>query len=128
MPNLQPHVTSLELSIALKEAGWPQEGWCFAWFKWRKSGNTYIANCDSYGQSSIAWGKTDDADKVAAAPLASELMGRMDGTITLRWEEYKKRWKAHVLGTGPGPQLEEHLPDALAKLALRLMKEGIIRF
>lgn len=24
MPNLQTHVTSLELSLALKEAGWPQ--------------------------------------------------------------------------------------------------------
>lgn len=147
---LTTHVVSRELAEELKAAGWPQGGSCFAWFRWRKSGKVFLDEGSSTDHSLTVCGKTDHAEKIAAAPLATELMGRMPTRVNPadRWHRFFiKYWKTvyidgetiyrangeddcclygeeYLLDT---PIEEPTFPDALAKLALHLIKEGILK-
>lgn len=84
---LSSHTTSLELSLALREAGYPQSDSLFIWTRaWtrkggtlRKDGKWYIAYNQYHGEGNLA------------APLASELLATLP-----------KHVKGHVLQICPG--------------------------
>lgn len=133
MSNLETHTTSLELSLALKEAGSPQEGSLFYWFKWRKSGGYQLME-DARDVSRTAYGENDEADKVAASPLASELMARMPYKGDY-WFKVTRRpsglWLVELLSKRGGwvcSFLEMELSNALTELVLYLVKDGKMKF
>lgn len=143
------HTTSLELSIALKEAGWPQEESLFYWQvikiqKDKSSGGSLISRSDKPTLPKYVNFKlpTENILEYIAAPLASELMeqivskssshtllsleevgenliARKNGKYLVKRNEYSETIKGHYANS---------MPDALAKLALHLIQEGIIKF
>lgn len=137
------HVVSQGLAEELKEAGWPQKDSEFYW----EMCDLYLENGAYVGEGngfedwdvvhSSGDGLTDGDEDHVAAPLASELMERMPGLIGGRFlritktasEDYLAFYEDNTLGapvddTTIEDQLDKTLPDALAKLALHLMKEG----
>ena len=140
MSPLTNHTTSLELSIALKEAGWPQDLAFFRWIrpegpelspvqKFAKEGDFILTDTNySFPEE---WGNY-------AAPLASELMERMlnkpiliDGVgSVLAVEKYRNFFFVGFRNFSAAGEVKsgESLPDALATLALFLVKEGKMKF
>lgn len=138
---LHPHVVSQELAEELRKLGWPQNRSTFYWWK------------DDFGDWAIL--SSEDApddpdsaiepDRFIASPLASELLERMPSHFLdsegLRydlnlwkdtvwnaaywWDEDSRRL---VPSMNLPAQMDANPCDALAKLAIYLMKEGIIKF
>jgi len=141
---LTPHVVSLDLALALRENGYPQEN---ALFYWRSPLPHYGYNEWSLGDCQMAHG----ADNVAA-PLASELMEKMpEKTWMQKVEQFEGEgctWIAQCSFRAKGTKyitysnmgvieddhkahrligVRERLPqDALAALFLHLRKASLI--
>lgn len=130
---LSNHVTSLPLSIELRDAGWPQEG---SQFYWCEIGQQMpYQDTEFSGEYVLRYkGKLreefEDLRDMVACPIATELMERMpDKTFVTRWEG---RYRARTSFDGPkikgiSSQGMDTAPDALAKLSLHLIKKGILR-
>ena len=127
-----PHVVSQELAEELRKLGWPQE-----------SLYRHVAFLD-YGNGQRLWSpkgwylvSKDDQmfwrprveEHWCAAPLASEMLDQMPEYIYV--QKRRKTWYCCLqdseLDTIP-TETASTLPDALAKLAINLIKEGIIKF
>lgn len=78
---LSNHTTSLELAIALRDAGWPQEGSLFYWVKSKLNDSPWelITNEGKEQIENNGWPSFD----FVASPTASELMERMKHETTL---------------------------------------------
>lgn len=128
---LTTHVVSQGLAEEMKKAGWPQEGSTFYWLRQRKSEwilvqywmlETYV---DETGHTHFS---TRGDTEVIAVPLASELLERMPHGIAV----FKKPlgdYAAECNDREEGyiNESAETASDALAKLALHLIKEGILK-
>lgn len=129
---LTTHVVSQSLAAELKEAGWPQEGSTFYWNTWgNKFGNPFI--------TASKGGLVEDMTPyLAASPLASELLERMPVSVSIENDERTNKLMVMKLestwlcqyefldsdGDGWGVYADASLPDAIAKLALHLLKEN----
>ena len=139
---LSSHVTSLALSLALREAGYKQEGSMFIWTRaWtrkggelKKDGKYYLAYNQYHGEGNLA------------APLASEILedeimnGYVIGTTWFKDEERhavcswyetysngeaKQNEYEHVAPYAP-PCYRKTLPDAAANMWLHIHSQKII--
>jgi hypothetical protein len=126
MPNLQSHVTSRELSQALKEAGWPQEESLFYWYRqesyygagiFQKEGEPFL---DTYIDE-----PGFPCKRLCSAPTASELMERMKRKTTFILTAHEDDEEFTLISQGK--TFQGTVPDALAKLALFLKQEEIIK-
>lgn len=144
---LTTHVVSQGLAEELKRNGWPQEGSEFYW----EMCDLYLENGAYVGEgkgfkdwnvvhSSIDGIENGDKDHIAA-PLASELMERSNlltvrrnGSAVGGWTACTPPYMSEaenvlVFDDPKGLSFQaETAPDALAALALHLMKEGKMKF
>lgn len=143
---LTNHTTSLELAIALKEAGWPQGNSLFQWII--LSSPSASANEPTLVYQDVVLDELP-VDQVYAAPIASELMERIGNAFnewSMGYDDSGCYYRFFYGGRGAGGMVEgcggsfsvldlggenepENTPtNALAKLALHLIQEGIIKF
>lgn len=124
------HVVSRELAEELRDAGWPQEGSTFYWSVPKPdAGNTEnekrtLKTINAIIVSSgISYGPCFTN---VAAPLASELMERMPGGYFAyrRGSSWLTGKDLHHIAVAVA---NDSMPDALARLALHLIKEGILK-
>ena len=146
---LTNHTTSLELSIALKKAGWPQEESLFYWVNppdgsWHLQSDGICGGFDC--DVPRAW---RDGGEAIASPTASELMQKIGSAFnewSMGYDDSGCYYRFFYGGRGAGGMVEgcggsfsvldlggedepENTPtNALAKLALHLIQEGIIKF
>lgn len=132
----------------MKRNGWPQAGSVFYWFSYdfENGRGAFVGYGKGILKHQLVWsGNEGDhtGDKnYAAVPLASELMERMQDPHDQKIIVFKvitgSGGYGAMLGSLTGNHgvvfpKEEHietaatLPDALAKLALHLIKEGILK-
>lgn len=128
---LTSHVVSHSLALALRDAGYPQSDSLFIWTRaWtrkggtlRKDGKWYITYNQYHGEGNLA------------APLASELMERMEGRLQHRFlltiqkpdpDAYSAAYDDTVNAESLAYNCEKTLPDALAKSWLHLRKASLI--
>jgi len=139
---LHSHTTSLELSVALRDAGWPQEESTFYWVNFQNTRSTplklawrlvraeeshafTVAATEELGRKLEEMvGGTEWVESIAS-PLASEiLMGLPDGYMTYRigssWFIRTNEEKVPVAVAMDTPQ------NALGKLWLFMKKEALI--
>lgn len=135
------HVVSLGLAEELKANGWPQEGSTFYWAKMKDSveyelvmravddsDTRYTCPTHYLVERNAIVGMYPERIK-AAATLASELMERMPEFISVRRNVSGWHCELHNAGLVHTPWSSgEKLPDALAKLALALIREGKMTF
>lgn len=118
---LHPHVVSQELAEELRKEGWPQEDSEFYWVLSPKTGLWDLWHSASlYAEGAIA-----GAWKKVSAPLASELMERIENNFDLFYGG--RLWYAKE-PVGDEQFTDKNVCNALAKLALYLKKEGIMKF
>jgi len=125
MTPLSNHTVSLDLSLALREAGWPQEPYFYKWFL--VDGKKHVLlNHDEFMRYK------DFENSLlghAVSPLASELLDRMkDQTFIITHDEATNNFV--VIGVGLtflGEDFRGTLPNSLAKLALHLIKTGSMK-
>jgi len=137
------HTTSLELSIALKKAGWPQEESLFYWSSatskdFRLIYLTDYRSVDNPYDDHLKDLLEDGSDEVVSSPTASELMERMPYRCPMHGggmnicTSFGGGWFVgygnHQNSEGCHVEEDADIPDALAKLALHLIQEGIIKF
>lgn len=125
---LTTHVVSQGLAAELKSSGWPQEGSAFYWsrYDFENEHGAYVGD----GKGIEAWMLVHGEDVLEiddtfiACPLASELMERLPDFVNL--SRSHRGCHASILDRDLEPieEIADTLPDALAKLALHLMKEG----
>ena len=123
---LTTHVVSQGLAAELKEAGWP----CNSEFCWVRDtayvddNRVYREASEPYLMSRSLRGIRAGYEVIAPAPLASELMERLPDFVNL--SRSHRGCHASILDRDLEPieEIADTLPDALAKLALHLMKEG----
>lgn len=147
MSPLTNHTVSRELAIALREAGWPQPPKHKSIFYW----NPKVDGSWAIERAQLSVRRLEDTSNSSvgmvliesvAAPTASELMERMNAVEV----EGRLYWLAITKGTDvlycasyehyhhdsvdvlPGEVWEENICEALAKLALFLVKEGKMKF
>lgn len=114
--NLKKHTTSLEISLALRDAGYPQG---VSIFYWVDDGEGELHDWTVVKEGWTQMKKID-------APLASELMERMpDGYFAYRrgssWFTGKDLHQIAVAVAS------DSMPNALATLWLHLNKEGLLK-
>jgi len=114
------HVTSLPLSLALREAGYKQEGSVFVHIKTKHARGIY------YVTEAIRPLLAMPDTEWCAAPLASELMAELPEYVYL--SRTHKSCIASFLTSDLDTIQEEAgtLPDALAKLWLHIHSQKII--
>lgn len=119
MSPLTNHTTDLQLSLALKEAGYEQGKSTFVWEKPASTNQWHLVLRENRVKET---GAID-------AYLASELMERMPDYIYV--QRRRDTWFCCLqdadLDTIP-TETAETLPNALGKLALYLVKEGMMKF
>lgn len=120
---LTNHVVSLELSLALRDAGYPQEG---STFYWLKAGDVWDLN---YGWVDNVFGL--EVHDSATAPLASELGEMlMDGRLTQYCFKQTQGWgwKSFTLLGTPVVFTEyaDTEADARAKMLIHLLENKLI--
>lgn len=132
---LATHVVSQGLAEELKEAGWPQGNSLFIWVGISspspKANEPFITSRETnLDEAPVDW--------VADAPIASELMERMPVSVSIENDERTNKLMVMKLestwlcqyefldsdGDGWGVYADASLPDAIAKLALHLLKEN----
>ena len=114
---LEKQVVSLDLALALRDAGYPQEN---ALFYWRSPLPHYGYNEWSLGDCQMAHG----ADNVAA-PLASELGEVLKEHARMPWWVLTQQvWRAEYKETKIDEAKTE--ADARARLFLHLRKASLI--
>jgi len=114
---INTHVVSLDLALALRDAGYPQEN---ALFYWRSPLPHYGYNEWSLGDCQMAHG----ADNVAA-PLASELGEVLKEHARMPWWVLTQQvWRAEYKETKIDEAKTE--ADARARLFLHLRKASLI--
>ena len=135
---LTNHTTGLELAIALRDAGWPQEESLFYWVM-AQDGSWHLQSDRTCGGFDCdvpqEW---KDKGIAIASPTASELMERMpakiDESYYLQVDKMPSFYCAYYENYADerqGHKIEKRstlLPDALAKLTLFLVEEGKMRF
>lgn len=134
------HVVSQGLAEELKKAGWRKSEKNGSLY-WTPSGDLVAKTTlgwTTFGcegpRGEPNWDEYPDGEEYVYAPLASELMERMPYKDDY-WFQVTRRssglWKVDLYSKRGGwvwSFLEMELPDALAKLALHLIKEGKITF
>lgn len=121
---LTTHVVSQGLAVELKEAGWP----CDSEFCWVRD-TAYVDDNSVYREASEPYlmsrslrGIRAGYEVIAPAPLASELMESIPGSVLIWVASVTTLWFCQ--GQDQPCFHRETLPDALAKLTLHLMKEN----
>ena len=125
---LTSHCTSLELSLVLREAGYPQENALFYYVRAKLHTPKY------WGLQYVDDVKRDYDDKnkyeIIASPLASELMEKMPEQVAELLDYGDYHWKPKMWcfwkKSGDAYEAEETLPDTLARLFLHLRQEQLI--
>ena len=112
---LTSHCTSLDLSLALREAGYPQEN---ALFYWVDDGTSELHDWTVVRES---W---TQKDKIAA-PLASELMEKMPLT-SLEARSKGKYYSFYRPNFHRQEGIDSTAANALARLFLHLRQEQLI--
>ena len=117
------HVVSLELSLALRDAGYPQEG---STFYWLKAGDVWDLN---YWWVDNVFGL--EVHDSATAPLASELGEMlMDGRLTQYCFKQTQGWgwkSFTFLGTPVVfTEYSDTEADARAKMLIHLLENKLI--
>ena len=122
------HVVSQGLAVELKEAGWP----CDSEFCWVRD-TAYVDDNSVYREASEPYlmsrslrGIRAGYEVIAPAPLASELMESIPGSVLIWVASVGTTCETYWFCQGQDQPCfhRETLPDALAKLALHLMKEN----
>lgn len=123
---LTSHLVSLDLALALRDAGYPQSDSLFIWTRaWtrkggtlRKDGKWYIAYNQYHGEGNLA------------APLASEILEVLPRQVHGKYLNITKAEDdGYYVTYGDGDYGGEHKPilaNALGKLFLHLRKASLI--
>lgn len=126
------HVVSQGLAAELKASGWPQRESFFSWHEVNYRGEKEW----TLGETNMQFAGMIFQSIVA--PLASELMERMPVSVSIENDERTNKLMVMKLestwlcqyefldsdGDGWGVYADASLPDAIAKLALHLIKEN----
>jgi hypothetical protein len=132
MQALSNHVVSQGLAEKLWKAGWPQEGSAFYWASFRNESSPR----EQWGITHTSLIAADEKEELGersylkglkffAAPLATELMERLKNSFDVFFG--RRLWYAKE-PIGRLQFSDENICNALAKLALLLIKEGKMTF
>lgn len=117
---LTNHVVSQGLAEELKKAGWPQRESFFSWHEVNYRGEKEWM----LGETNMQFAGM--IFQSISAPFASELMESIPGSVLIWVASVGTTCETYWFCQGQDQPCfhRETLPDALAKLALHLMKEG----